>query len=112
MFILIFVFGTETKESNIASAAKQIGVFSNTEVDVNVTKNSASSILKSDNKEETINSIDGTLTQMSAEFAANAAKVLGQTVADIIAAVWDEWKSKTNKCFSYLPTLLTCFPQK
>lgn len=34
---------------------------------------------------------------MVAEFVANAAKVIGKTVADIVGDIWNEWKSKVGK---------------
>ncbi|KAJ6644140.1 Protein translocase subunit SecA [Pseudolycoriella hygida] len=75
----------QTKESDVAYATNRVGVFSNTEVDVKVTKTNTSTISVSDNKQQIINAVDETLKKMVKQF--DAKKVVG-----LVGVVWDEWK--------------------
>lgn len=93
----LFSVSVETKESQTTSTTK-VGVASNAEVDVIVTKNAT--VSKSDN-EEVIKEVVKTLTPMVTEFVTNAVKVVGQTVSEIVEFVWNQWKGKHGNfsCF-------------
>lgn len=49
-----------------------------------------------------INEVMKTLTPMVTEFVANAVKVVGQNVSDIVEEIWKEWKGNLETLFVFV----------